>query len=71
MVGGLHMPIWNKTKKSLAIALSGVGRWLRGQIDDGDNVTNVNDKPSELSLWIPSLYNEYIIINLKKKRTWV
>jgi hypothetical protein len=25
MVDGLHMPIWNRTKKPLVIALSGVG----------------------------------------------
>jgi hypothetical protein len=26
MVDGLHILIWNRTKKSLAIALSGVGK---------------------------------------------
>jgi hypothetical protein len=30
MVDGLHIPIWNRTKKPLAIALSGVGRGLGG-----------------------------------------
>jgi hypothetical protein len=31
MVDGLHIPIWNRTNKPLAIALSGVGRRLRGR----------------------------------------
>jgi hypothetical protein len=29
MVDGLHIPIWNRTKKPLAIALSGAGKGLR------------------------------------------
>jgi hypothetical protein len=37
--------MWNKTKKLLAIALSGVGRGLRGREDWGD-VTNVQYKPN-------------------------
>jgi hypothetical protein len=40
MVDRIHIPIWNKTKKPLAIALSGVRRGLRGR-DDGGNVNNV------------------------------
>jgi hypothetical protein len=43
MVGGPHIPICNRTRKPLAIALSGVGRGLRGR-DDGDDVTNVQCK---------------------------
>jgi hypothetical protein len=43
MVDGLHMPIWNRTNKSLAIALRGTGRELRGR-DNGDDVTNVQYK---------------------------
>jgi hypothetical protein len=31
MVDGLHIPIGNRTKKPLAIALSGMGRGLRGE----------------------------------------
>jgi hypothetical protein len=31
MVDGLHIPIWNRTKKPLAIALSGVGKRLKGE----------------------------------------
>jgi hypothetical protein len=40
MVDGLHIPIWNRTKKPLAIALSGMGRGLKGR-DNGGNVNNV------------------------------
>jgi hypothetical protein len=40
MIDALHIPIWNRTKKPPAIALSGVGRKLRGR-DDGGNVNNV------------------------------
>jgi hypothetical protein len=45
MVDGLHIPIWNRTKKPLAIALSGVGRRLRG--DDGGIVNNVQYKSNQ------------------------
>jgi hypothetical protein len=40
MIDELHKPIWNRTKKPLAIALDEVGRELRGR-DDGDNINNV------------------------------
>jgi hypothetical protein len=43
MADGLHIPIWNRTKKPLATGLSGVGSWLRGR-DDGGHVTNVQCK---------------------------
>jgi hypothetical protein len=43
MVDGLHIPMRNRTKKPLAIALSGVGRGQRER-DNGDNVTNVQYK---------------------------
>jgi hypothetical protein len=43
MVDGLHIPIWNRTKKPLAIALSEVGRGLRGR-DNGGNVNDVQYK---------------------------
>jgi hypothetical protein len=43
MVDGIHKPTWNRTKKPLAIALSGVRRRLRGR-DDGGDVTNVQYK---------------------------
>jgi hypothetical protein len=42
-VDGLHIPIWNRAMKLLAIALSGVSRSLRGRDDEG-NVTNVQYK---------------------------
>jgi hypothetical protein len=32
MADGLHMPIWNRAKKPLAIALSGSERGLRGEM---------------------------------------
>jgi hypothetical protein len=31
MVDGLHISIWNRTKKPLAVALRGVGGQLRGE----------------------------------------
>jgi hypothetical protein len=34
MLSGLHIPIWNRTKKPLAISLSEAGR------DDGGKVNN-------------------------------
>jgi hypothetical protein len=43
MVDGLHIPIWNRTRKPLGTALSGVGRGLMGR-DDGGSVTNVQYK---------------------------
>jgi hypothetical protein len=43
MVDGFHIPIWNRTKKPLAIALSGLERGLRGR-DDKGNATNVQYK---------------------------
>jgi hypothetical protein len=46
MVDGLHILIWNRTKKPLAIALSGVGRGLKRR-EDGDDLTNVQYKPNQ------------------------
>jgi hypothetical protein len=42
-VDGLHIPVCNRTKKPLAIALSGVGRGLTGR-DNGGNVNNIQYK---------------------------
>jgi hypothetical protein len=39
MVDGLHIPIRIRTKKPLAITLSGVGRGLKERYD-GSNVNN-------------------------------
>jgi hypothetical protein len=62
MVDGLHIPIWSRTKKPLAIALSGVGRGLRRR-DDGGNVTNVQFKSNQ-NLYHDPPYNEYILIKI-------
>jgi hypothetical protein len=43
MVDGLHIRIWNRTRKPLAIALSGVGKGQKGR-DKGGNVNNVQYK---------------------------
>jgi hypothetical protein len=67
MVDGPHTPIWNRTKKPLAIALSGVGRGLMGRDGEG-NVNNVQCKTNQNCYYesLP-LYNEYILIkNLLK-----
>jgi hypothetical protein len=45
MVDGLHILIWNKTKKPLAITLSGSGRGITGR-DNGGDLTNVQYKPN-------------------------
>jgi hypothetical protein len=59
MVDGLH--IRNRTKKPLAIALSGAGRGPRGR-DIGGDLTNVQYKP----IWDchneSLLYNKYNLI---------
>jgi hypothetical protein len=60
MVDGLHTPIWNRNKKPLAIALSGVGKGLRGR-DNGGNVNNVQYKSNQNCHYVPP-YNEYILI---------
>jgi hypothetical protein len=43
MVNELHIPIGNRTKNPLGIALSGMERQLRGR-DDGRNIKNVQYK---------------------------
>jgi hypothetical protein len=69
MVDGLHKPIWNRTKRALAIGLSGVGRRLRGR-DDGSNVTNLQYESNQNCHYKSPSYNEYILIKfyLKKQR---
>jgi hypothetical protein len=44
MVDGLHILTWNRTKKALAIALSGAGKGSIGRDGEGD-ITNVQYKP--------------------------
>jgi hypothetical protein len=67
MVDGLHMHIQHITMKPLAIALSGVGRGLRGRFYGGE-LTNV-----QYNTWNchneSLLYNKYILMkkNFKKK----
>jgi hypothetical protein len=63
MLDGFHIPLWNRTKKPLAIALSRVGRGLKGR-DDGDDVTNVQFKSSLNCRYESPLYNEYILIKI-------
>jgi hypothetical protein len=70
MVNGFHILTQNRTKKSLAMVLSGAWRGQRGR-DSGDDLTNIQYK----SIWnchneCP-LNNEYILIknNGKMKRS--
>jgi hypothetical protein len=56
MVNGLHIAIQNRTKKPLAIALSVVGKRLRGR-DDGGNVNNVQYKSNRNYHYESPLYN--------------
>jgi hypothetical protein len=66
MVGGLHI-LYETTKKPLAIASSGVGRWPKGR-DDGGNVNNVQYKSNQNGHYETPLYNEYILMkNFNKK----
>jgi hypothetical protein len=46
MVDGLHILIWNRTKKPLVIALIGAGRGVEGS-NSGIDTTNVQYK----SIW--------------------
>jgi hypothetical protein len=56
MVDGLPIPTY-RTKKPLAIALSGVGRGL-GRSDDGGNVNNFQYKSNRNCHYESPLYNE-------------
>jgi hypothetical protein len=67
VVDGLHIPIWNRTKKPFAIALSGVRRWLRGR-DDGDSVTKWQYNSNQNCHYDSTPVNEYILIKIIKKR---
>jgi hypothetical protein len=61
MIDGLHILIRNRTKKPLAIALSGAGRGLRGR-DNGGDVTNVQYRSIQNYHKDSPLFKEYILI---------
>jgi hypothetical protein len=63
MVDRFHIPIWNRIKKPLAIALSGEGRGLGGR-DDGSNVNNVQYKSKQNGHYESPFCNEYILIKI-------
>jgi hypothetical protein len=58
---GLHIPIWNRTKKPFGISLSKAGRGVRER-DNGGNVINVQYKSNQNITINAPLYNEYILI---------
>jgi uncharacterized protein with WD repeat len=60
MIDGFHIPIWNRTKKPLAIALGGMGTEQRGRDNEG-NVNYVQYK-SDWNCHFESSHNEYILI---------
>jgi hypothetical protein len=61
MVDGLHILIWNWTKRPLAIALSGAGWGSRGRDGEG-HITNVQYKPFWNCHNEYPLYHEYTLI---------
>jgi hypothetical protein len=65
MVDGLHIPIWNRTKKPLAIALSETRKGVRGR-DDGCNVQYNSNWIFTMNSAPPC--NEYILVKIDKKR---
>jgi hypothetical protein len=67
MVDGLHIPIWNRTKKPVAIAVNWMGRVLK-RGDDGNNVNNVQYKSNWNCHCESPLYNEYILIKIYLKK---
>jgi hypothetical protein len=67
MVDGLHILTQNRTKKPLAIALSGAWRGLRGR-DGGGDLTNVQHKPIWNHHNESPMYNKYILM---KNRTLI
>jgi hypothetical protein len=58
MVDGLHIPIWNRTRKPLANALSGVGREFRER-----NYRGIVNK-TDWNCHCESPPNEYILIKI-------
>jgi hypothetical protein len=65
MVDGLHLLIWNRTKKPTIIAFSGVRRGLRER-DNGGDLTNVQWKTIRNGHYKSALNNEYILIKKRK-----
>jgi hypothetical protein len=59
MIEGLYIPIWNRTKKTLAIALSGVGRGFGGQTMGAMQIM-YNIRLSGIVTMNPP-YNQYIL----------
>jgi hypothetical protein len=57
----IKTPLWNRTEKPLAIALSGVRRGLRVRDDEG-NVSNVQYKSNQNCHYASPPYNECILI---------
>jgi hypothetical protein len=56
-----------RTKKPLPVALSRVGRRLRGR-NNGGSVTNVQNKSNWNCHYESPLYNEYILIKIIVER---
>jgi hypothetical protein len=70
MIDGLHIFIENRTKKPLAIVLSGTGRGLRGRHSES-NLTSVQYKPIWNCHNDSPLYNEYILIKKFTKKIFL
>jgi hypothetical protein len=63
MVNGLHILIWHRTKKPLAIALSGAEKGSMRRDSVGD-LTNAQCKSTWKCHNESPLYNEYILIKI-------
>jgi hypothetical protein len=61
MADGLHILIWNGTKKPLAIVLNGMGEVLKWR-DGGSDLSNEQYKPIWNCHYESPLYNKYILI---------
>jgi hypothetical protein len=67
MVNGLHKPVWNRTKKPLAIVSGRVERGLRGR-EDGTMLQMYSAGLIGIVTMNLPLYNKYIITkNLLQK----
>jgi hypothetical protein len=64
--GGIHIFIWNRAKKPLAIALREVVKGVRGR-RHGGNLTSVQYKPSQDCHYESPPYNEYTLIKIYNK----